>query len=193
MRRLRLPFGFARAALALIAAPILCAGAEPALPPDQPAPGAPRLLASADLGSELRALIGPTTVIFVRDRQFIVIDHAWLVEAFLPHFRRFLTSLGPQTGLTEGLDCDNYADLLRTQLVIANLRGGGHRWGDVACAVVQAYTQHPFGDVPATKVLHALIALRTSQGWFVIEPQNTTLSPLSEYPNLESTLIASLE
>lgn len=193
MRRHRLPFGFARAALALIAAQILCVGAEPALPPGQPAPSAPRLLASADLGSELRALIGPTTLIFVRDRQFVVVDHGWLEGVFLPHFRRFLAGLGPPATLTEGLDCDNFADLLRTQLVIANLRGGGHRWGDVACAVIQAYTVRPFAEVPATQVLHALIALRTSQGWFVIEPQNTTLSPLSEYPNLPSTLIASLE
>lgn len=153
----------------------------------------PQLLASTAIGAELRALTGPTTAIFLRDRQFVVMDHAWLEKAFLPHFSQFLTSLGPRAEITEGMDCDNYAALLRTQLILANLRGGGDRWGEVACAEIQAYTEHPFAGVPATHVLHALIAVRTSRGWYVIEPQNATLSPLSKYPNLPSTLIASLE
>lgn len=149
-------------------------------------------LKGLELASELRALTRPDLWIQLHDRDYVVIDHQWLEKMFLPHFQKFIHSLGIQL-TPEGLDCDNFVQLFRTQLVIANLLAGGHSVGDVPCALAQLRTQNPFGGVPANPaVLHALVIIRTNTGWHVVEPQTMTILPLDAYPDRNVLLTVSI-
>lgn len=147
---------------------------------------APSTLPAWALRAELQGVTRTAVPPGVRDNHFVVVDHAWLRSTFLPFFRAYLVSLRARAS-GEGLDCDNFSDLFRSQLIVANILAGGSRRGEVPCALIIVRPEKPHARIPADPGgLHQLVAVRTERGWFVIEPQTTALSPLHEYPNLET-------
>lgn len=146
--------------------------------------GGPPTIPGWALRAELQGLTRRDVPAGLRDNQFVVIDHGWLKSKFLPFFRGYLVSLRARSS-SDGMDCDNYSDLFRSQLIVANIIGGGSRRGEVPCAVIVVRTVKPHARVPANpEGLHQLLAVRTERGWYVVEPQTTALCPLLEYPNL---------
>lgn len=171
-----------RLSLVLVLAGLLCA-AHPVAAASSRA-GQPATLPGWALRAELQGVSGSPVPPSLRDNQFVIVDHAWLRSTFLPFFRSYLVSLRARSN-GDGMDCDNYSDLFRSQLIVANILAGGSKHGEVPCASLVVRPEKPFARVPADPGgLHQLVAVRTELGWFVIEPQTTALCPLHAYPNI---------
>lgn len=130
------------------------------------------LLSKADVIQELREnglLILPT----VNDHKYIIPLHSWVDKDYSRYFDSYIDFLGAQYQ-AEGMDCDNFADFYRQNLVLANLKAGGANEGDVPCATVVVNQRD-------TGIYHALNLMRTSRGWFVIEPQQGSITSLRSY------------
>ncbi|TVR53928.1 MAG: hypothetical protein EA425_02685 [Puniceicoccaceae bacterium] len=122
-------------------------------------------------------------IIELNDKKYVIPRHEWLVHDYLPHFSQYLREMGIRPD-GEGLDCDNYSLLFRQQMIISNYLGGATRLGDVPAAIMKVRQVKSFGGVRADEEsYHSLILVRTDRGWFVVEPQNGTLTALSRYPN----------
>ncbi len=118
------------------------------------------------------------------DERYVVVDHRWLQETFLPYFRTFLNHVHANTS-GEGYDCDDYTFLFRAKLVLSNVLAGGARAGAVPCGRLIVDQNRAFAGVPGSaRARHALVLVRTEQGWFVVEPQTCAMTPLAAYPNL---------
>jgi len=122
--------------------------------------------------TELRSL-GIRARFNVADNQYVIPDDAWLKQQYDPYFRWFLHYLSADYQ-AEGMDCDNFSNMYQQNLVLANLKSGGSRAGEVPCAVM-IVNQRDKG------ILHALNLVRTDRGWFVVEPQDGRFTPLTSY------------
>lgn len=152
---------------------------------------APVVLSAVSLRGELRdrgippEAVGPHAM---NDDYYVVPDHRWLTERFLPYFGHVRQSLGLRHA-GEGFDCDNFTALLKQQLALANRRTPLVANGDVACASMKVQQVEGFGAVPSLgEDLHSVNLLRTSDGWFVVEPQDGHISTLAAYPNREKII-----
>lgn len=135
------------------------------------------MLSRIDLMQELRTqglLILPT----VNDHKYVIPQHSWVNGDYSSYFDSYIYYLGAEYN-AEGMDCDNFADFYRQNLVLANLKAGGARQGDVPCATI-VVNQRDKG------IYHALNLMRTNRGWFVIEPQDGTFTKLSSYQYLRN-------
>ena len=132
----------------------------------------------ADVGQIL-----PSQIEF-SDQFYILPQHEWLANEFIPFSLEFFEA-NDVIASGEGMDCDNAAHLFKQLLSLSNTRGGRSHKGDVPCAVIKTTQLHPFGGAPGDRSTHALILLRTNEGWYVIEPQTGAISRLDSYPNRE--------
>ncbi|MGF1448993.1 MAG: hypothetical protein ACFB20_06210 [Opitutales bacterium] len=125
--------------------------------------------------AELRAE-GVRTRFNVTDNRYIVPSHDWVKREYQPFFDWYLRYLDTDYH-AEGMDCDNYSNFYKQNLVLANLRSGGSRHGDVPCAVM-IVNQRDKG------IIHALNLIRTDRGWYAVEPQEGHVWSLSSYKYL---------
>lgn len=129
-------------------------------------------LSRAQIMSELKrdgVRILPT----VNDYNYVVPDYNWIAKEYHGYFSWFLYYLGAKYN-AEGMDCDNFANFYQQNLVLANLKAGGARHGDVPCARM-VVNQKDRG------IYHALNLIRTNLGWYVVEPQDGQLIALNDY------------
>lgn len=131
-----------------------------------------------------RFQVQPSQIEF-SDRFYVLPQHDWLAKKFIPFSLEFFQENGVVAS-GEGMDCDNAAHLFKQLLSLSNTRGGRSHEGDVPCAVIKTTQLHPFGGAPGDRSAHALILLRTSKGWHVIEPQTGAITRLATYPNREA-------
>lgn len=97
------------------------------------------------------------------DNVYGVIEHKWLIEAFLPFWKDWLFSLGISY-TREVFDCDKYARLFQSQMHISAAQAKAKYTGIIAMMVIPG---------------HALNIVKTGKGWFQIEPQTSVVTPLS--------------
>jgi len=123
--------------------------------------------------TERPPLVSYTRVNFVRP------DHQWLL-AFDRWFRTLNKSLKVEF-VEETWDCDNYARSFVAFADLAAMRAGEAR-GSICVGWATVYNSRSFGGIPAGGG-HAVVIVGTSEGIFVIEPQNGEIAPLAKYPN----------
>lgn len=147
---------------------------------------APLLLPKLTLRQELQETTIPAGAIgphAVNDNAYLIPDHTWITKSFLPYYVHLKTQLGLHHA-TEGFDCDNFAALLKQELAFANRRSAFVSQGDVPCALMKVQQVEAFGAVPSLgEDYHSLNLIRTSEGWYVIEPQDASIVRLDNYPN----------
>ena len=114
----------------------------------------------------------------VNDHKYVVPHDQWMRNNYNEYFKAYIYYLGAQYE-AEGMDCDNYADFYRQNLVLSNLKAGGAKYGDVPCATM-VVNQKDKG------IYHALNLVRTQQGWYAVEPQDGTFTELNRYRYLNS-------
>ena len=140
------------------------------------------ILLAAELGAT-RTDLAP--ILHFDDEDYVVIEHRWLLDTFLPYFRTFLLHLHSGQVGGEGFDCDDVTLLFRAKLTLSNLRAGGSRKGEVPCGRLIVRQKTSFGGVPGgPRAVHALILIRTDAGWFIVEPQTGAITPFASYANL---------
>jgi len=130
------------------------------------------VLTRAQVIAELRAQGIPCDPNVV-DNRYIVPEHSWVTDHYYPYFRWYIRYLQVEYQ-AEGMDCDNYSSFYRQNMVLSNLKAGGTRTGDVPVAIMVVY-QHDKG------ITHMLNLIRTSRGWFAVEPQDGIMTPFSTY------------
>lgn len=130
------------------------------------------ILSRIEMMHELREQ-GVMTLPTVNDHKYVIPQHTWVRNDYNRYFDSYIYYLGAEYN-AEGMDCDNFANFYRQNLVLANLKAGGARLGDVPCATI-VVNQRDKG------IFHALNLIRTNRGWFVIEPQDGTLTQLKSY------------
>ncbi|MGF1483142.1 MAG: hypothetical protein ACFBZ8_02130 [Opitutales bacterium] len=142
------------------------------LPPSYVSHEPGQTLGRDEILAELRSS-GVRTRFNVTDNRYVVPSHTWMNEEYQPFFDWYLRYLDTDYH-AEGMDCDNYSNFYKQNLVLANLRSGGSRHGDVPCAVM-IVNQHDKG------IIHALNLIRTDRGWFAVEPQEGRIVSLRNY------------
>jgi hypothetical protein len=146
---------------------------------------APLLLPTRNLAAELQtqAQLG-WRQLFLASSFYQPVSEQWLNDSFLPKFKKVVQRLRMKSR-SEGFDCDNFSELFRNEMAIANHLAGRSALGEVACAVLVVEQQRSFGRVAANRGggLHSLVLVRTDNGWRVIEPQTLKVASLDRYPN----------
>ncbi len=145
---------------------------------------APFLLPSRGMVQELQAQsqLG-WGGIFLASRSYQPVEGTWLTKTFLPRYRKTLNSLRVRGG-AESFDCDNFAELFRSELAVESYLAGYASLGEVACAIAVVNQRRSFGRVLSSRnSLHSVVVVRTDEGWKVIEPQTLRVASLDDYPN----------
>jgi len=147
---------------------------------------APLLLPTRSLAQELEqseASLG-WRQLFLANSSYQPIEEGWLRSNFMPKFKMLIKRLRMKSS-SEGFDCDNFAELFRSELAVENHLAGRSSLGEVACGVLVVEQRRAFGRVLSMRSggLHSLVIVRTDCGWMVIEPQTLRLASLDEYPN----------
>ncbi|MDB6168839.1 MAG: hypothetical protein JWM88_1703 [Verrucomicrobia bacterium] len=121
-------------------------------------------------------------------RLFVRPDHEWLL-AFVRWFRKLEVSLDMR--YEEPIfDCDKYS---RCFVAFADLlaRKGGETRGSICVGWAIVFNDHDFAGIKAG-ISHSVVVVGTSDGFFIIEPQNGTIVPLADYPNRDAILAVNL-
>lgn len=144
---------------------------------------APLLLPTRNLAEELtfNTNLGWRGM-FLMGTAYQPVEEAWLKNDFLPKYQLIVKRLRMKSH-KEGFDCDNFAELFKTQLQVENRLAGNSAVGEVACGVLVVDQRRSFGRVMAGRDKHSLILVRTENGWRVIEPQTMRMATLEKYPN----------
>jgi hypothetical protein len=109
-------------------------------------------------------------------------DHAWLVE-----FKRWFAKLQKPLKMhfeDQLWDCDNYADAFVTFADLLTLRAGEVR-GSLGIGWASVTYQTAFAGIRAGGV-HAVVIIATTQGLFILEPQDGTMVALRDFPNRDT-------
>lgn len=132
-----------------------------------------------DIKAELaRVTDTPPRVNFLRSK-LLRPDHAQLVE-FKGWFRKLEKPLKIRF-VDQLWDCDNYANCFVAFADLLSLRAGETR-GSVCIGWASVFYRFKFAGIRAGGA-HAVVIVGTSQGLFVIEPQDGTMVALRDFPN----------
>jgi hypothetical protein len=118
------------------------------------------------------------------DSLYRVVSDKWYKKKFLPWWWQYREGFDfyAQGWTAESNDCDDYAYRFRQSLRDSNALRPLKVRSSVAVAVAIVRMRYASMGIPAGG-LHACNLLRTEAGWFVVEPQNSQMVPLSAYPN----------
>ena len=135
--------------------------------------------------AEARAAVPGAAIEGLSDNTYTVVSAAWLV-ANLGNFRAWAFDYLPAYQ-GESLDCENFARILREVVAVQAGRARVPAAPLVAAASVHQRTR--WANVPGSEAAnHALNAVVTDRGIYIIEPQSLTgnapkWAPLAQYPN----------
>ncbi len=154
----------------------------PAFVPARDSDGAPQYLTEAEVEHFFRKYSkNLKKVVYNHNiKNFIVPDANWLhslidvYEDFLYHHQ-----IRPQR---DTWDCENYSILLNSFASIRLWRAG-YSNTRLAIGWIRVNARYAWADIP--DAVHALIFAVTSDGVYVIEPQNGHFALLQDYPNRE--------
>lgn len=144
------------------------------------ADGTVQYISGADIEKQIRT-VSPALKNFYYNRnitRFIVPEHIWL-DHLLGAYNAFLSYYGVQ-GKADSWDCENFSGMLNAITTLRIWRAG---FLDTRAAIgwLRVNAKHSWAGLPAE--LHALMFAVTSEGVFIIEPQNGQYCSLSDYPN----------
>ena len=106
-------------------------------------------------------------------------DHGWLVE-FKGWFRRIQKPLKIRYE-DQVFDCDDYANCFVAFADLLALKAGETR-GSLCIGWATVAYEHAFAGIRAGGA-HAVVIVGTSQGLFIVEPQDGTTVALRDFPN----------
>jgi hypothetical protein len=137
-----------------------------------------------DITAEFRQATSKPPAIYYTGRTFVRPDREWLLD-FVRWFRKLGASLNIHYE-DQLFDCDKYA---RCFVAFADLlaRKGGETRGSICVGWASVFYDQAFAGIEAGGA-HSVVIVSTSEGLFVIEPQNGTVVPLAEYPNRDAIL-----
>lgn len=127
-------------------------------------------------------------VLRMADRDYSIVEHDDALE-LLAWSMRFYWQTPALRYVPEAYDCDNFA---RTFVVLGDLSYVPHLdkatpSGQIAFFRIYVKQERAWGGVPAGGY-HALGLMRTSEGWYVFEPQSGASIQLAKYVNLKQVL-----
>ena len=142
--------------------------------------GTPRYVSGTSIEEQIRKA-SPALQEFYHNKnitRFIVPEHVWL-DHLLGAYDAFLAYTGTR-GKADTWDCENYSGMLNAITTLRIWRAG---YLDTRAAIgwLRVDARHSWAGLPAE--LHALMFAVTSEGIFIIEPQNGQYCSLSDYPN----------
>lgn len=142
--------------------------------------GTPQYVSGESIEEQIRK-VSPALQQFYHNKKitrFIVPEHVWL-DHLLGSYDEFLSYTGVQ-GKANTWDCENYSGMLNAITTLRIWRAG---YLDTRAAIgwLRVDAKQSWAGLPA--VLHALMFAVTSEGIFIIEPQNGQYCTLSDYPN----------
>lgn len=140
-------------------------------------PSDARTFTAAEVRSEIQRLTSPFTGIDTSDATFTPVSHVWL-EQVLPWSWHFARAAG-LAYTSEAFDCDKFALALAFSANVAAGRAGVK--AQPLFARIYVTQRVPWGGVNDGE--HALNAVLTDRGIYVIEPQTRAIVPLADYPN----------
>jgi hypothetical protein len=120
----------------------------------------------------------PPRVNYVRSK-LLRPEHAQLVE-FKSWFRKLEKPLKIRF-VDQLWDCDNYANCFVAFADLLSLRAGETR-GSVCIGWASVFYRFKFAGIRAGGA-HAVVVVGTSQGLFILEPQDGTMVALRDFPN----------
>jgi hypothetical protein len=149
------------------------------LPQPPPARGASGAVWTLDeiRGEFARTTHAPPVVSGLRGT-FLRADHPWLTR-FTAWFRSLEKPLRIQFA-NQLWDCDNYANGYVAFADLVTLEAGGQR-PPFCVGRASVFYRVPFAGVRGGA--HAVVIVGTTEGLFVIEPQDGTMVPLKKFPN----------
>jgi hypothetical protein len=112
------------------------------------------------------------------DRTYQILDHRSAME-LVDWMAEFYWSTPALRYKPEAYDCDNFA---RTFTVMADLAGAEFFDGQILVVRLYVNQKTRWGGVPSGGQ-HALVAIRTTKGWQVYEPQGRSVTCAEKYPN----------
>ncbi len=125
----------------------------------------------------------PLVINYVRT-SFVRPDHKWLVA-----YTRWFNQLNKALKLVfkeQVWDCDNYSRSFVAFADMLALRAGEAR-GSICVSWATVANREAFGEIYGSETgSHALVVVGTTQGLFVIEPQNGKMAALGDYPNRDA-------
>ncbi len=144
--------------------------------------GTPKYISGKDIEKQIRT-VSPALKKFYYNKtitDFVVPEHVWL-NHLLGAYSAFLSYTGVR-GKADSWDCENYSGMLNAITTLRVWRAG---FLDTRAAIgwLRVDAKHSWAGLPAE--LHALMFAVTSEGIFIIEPQNGQYASLSDYPNKE--------
>ena len=129
--------------------------------------------------AELKGATTKPPPIYYARESFVRPDYTWLV-AFVKWFRKLSKPLNMRYK-DELFDCDKFSRCFVAFADLLAQKGGEFRGSvDVGWAVV--FNEQAFAGIEAGG-MHAVVIVGTSQGLFVVEPQNGEMVPFHDYPN----------
>jgi len=149
------------------------------LPPPWAAGPQTALWTVDDVAAEFRKITATPPQIIHGAPTFVRPDHRWLAA-----YVRWFQKLGKPLHLhyqEELFNCVNYS---RCFVAFANLiaQSGGETRGSICVGWAIVFNQYSFAGARAGGA-HAIVIVGTSEGLFVIEPQDGTMVALRSYPN----------
>ncbi len=136
-----------------------------------------------DIEQQFRSYSGQMTPIFYNHniKRFIVPKADWFLQA-VDCYLEFLFAENIRSHKDQW-DCDNYSMLLTAYMNLRLWRAGYY---DTKLAVgwLKVYAKVPWAGIPVG--MHALMFGVSSDGIYIIEPQNGRYVRLSSYPNREN-------
>lgn len=141
-----------------------------------------------ELTAELRQITAKPPEINYSRRTFVRPSREWLL-AYLKWFRKLESALDVHFE-DELFDCDKYS---RCFVAFADLlaRKGGETRGSICVGWATVFYDQAFATINAGGS-HSVVIVGTTEGLFVIEPQNGTIVPLARYPNRQGILVVNL-
>ena len=142
--------------------------------------GTPQYISGKDIEKQIRKVSPTLSKFYYNDTidKFIVPEHVWL-DHLLGAYDAFLSYTGVR-GKADTWDCENYSGMLNAITTLRIWRAG---FLDTRAAIgwLRVDAKHSWARLPAE--LHALMFAVTSEGVFIIEPQNGQYVSLTDYPN----------
>ncbi len=147
-------------------------------PPEWDSSAPTRIWTIDDINAELaRSTRTPPPVNFLRT-SFVLPDHDWLVK-----FKKWFSRLEKPLKMRfddQVWDCDNYANCFVAMSDLVNL-GTQKEKGVLCIGWATVFYERPFAGIGRGP--HAIVIVGTSEGLFIIEPQNGTMAALRDFPN----------
>ncbi|MBS0663489.1 MAG: hypothetical protein JSR48_09500, partial [Verrucomicrobia bacterium] len=115
---------------------------------------------------------------------FVRPDLAWL-RAYIAWFGHLRDPLQLRFS-DEQFDCDKYSRCFAAFADLLAMQAGETR-APIAVGWAIVYNAYPFAGISAG-ISHSVVVVGTTDGVYVVEPQNGEMVPLAEYPNRDSLL-----